>query len=261
VYYDSVVEIKKEIPNKLTMSPLATSLVVFLCVFGGALLGMLISPRLPVQHQGADSKDIVRLGMGLVATTVAVALGLLVASAKSFYDSQCTEMTQLASNYILLDRVLAHYGPEASAARAAERVVLANHHQSYRDLKSGTLRGEVILDRIQDLSPKDDNQRFMKTQAMSLTIDLGRTRSLMFEQNVVPFPNLLFFMLICWLIVLFLSFGIFAPRNITVLVGLFLAAVAVCGAILLILAMYHPQSGLIQVSDAPLRTALAQLGN
>jgi hypothetical protein len=253
------------------MSPLATSLVVFLCVFGGALLGMLVSPLLPVQHQSSDSKDIVRLGMGLVATTVAVALGLLIASAKSFYDTQCTEMTQLAANYVLLDRVLSHYGPETSDARAAERAVLANHlglsrpldntNQSYSDIKSGTLTGEVILDRIQDLSPKDDNQRSLKTQAINLSIQLGQTRWLMFAQNTVPVPNLLLFMLICWLIVLFLSFGIFAPRNFTVLVGLFLAAVAVCGAILLILAMYHPQSRLIQVSDAPLRAAFAQLGH
>ena len=253
------------------MSPLATSLVVFLCVFGGALLGMLVSPLLPVQHQSSDSKDIVRLGMGLVATTVAVALGLLIASAKSFYDTQCTEMTQLAANYVLLDRVLAHYGPETSDARATERAILANHlglsrpldntNQSYSDIKSGTLTGEVILDRIQDLSPKDDNQRSLKTQAINLSIQLGQTRWLMFAQNTVPVPNLLLFMLICWLIVLFLSFGIFAPRNFTVLVGLFLAAVAVCGAILLILAMYHPQSRLIQVSDAPLRAAFAQLGH
>ena len=253
------------------MSPLAASLVVFLCVFGGALLGMLVSPLLPVQHQSSDSKDIVRLGMGLVATTVAVALGLLIASAKSFYDTQCTEMTQLAANYVLLDRVLAHYGPETSDARAAERAVLASHlglskplgstNRGYSEIKAGTLRGEVILDRIQDLSPKDDNQRSLKTQAINLSIQMGQTRWLIFEQNTVPFPKLLFFMLIGWLIVLFLSFGIFAPRNFTVLAGLFLAAVAVCGAILLILAMYHPQSGLIQVSDAPLRAAFAQLGH
>lgn len=261
----------KRFHNELTMSPLAASLVVFLCVFGGALLGMLVSPLLPVQHQSSDSKDIVRLGMGLVATTVAVALGLLIASAKGFYDTQCTEMTQLAANYVVLDRVLAHYGPETSDARAAERAVLANHlglskalegtNRGYSEIKSGTLRGEVILDRIQDLSPKDDNQRLLKTQAINLSIELGRTRWLMFEQNTVPFPNLLFFMLICWLIVLFLSFGIFAPRNFTVLAGLLMAAMAVCGAVLLILAMYHPQSGLIQVSDAPLRAAFAQLGH
>ena len=67
-------------------------------------------------------------------------------------------------------------------------------------------------------------------------------------------------MLILWLIVLFLSFGLFAPRNLMVMAGLFMAAAAVCGAILLILEMYHPQVGLIQVSDAPLRAALAQLG-
>src|SRR5215469_7076108 len=109
------------------MSSLAISMIMFLCVFGAALLGMLVSPRLPVQHQSSESKDIVRLGMGLVATTVAVALGLLIASAKGFYDTQCTEMTQLAANYVLLDRVLAHYGPEASGTRAAERAVLAKH--------------------------------------------------------------------------------------------------------------------------------------
>jgi hypothetical protein len=263
-------EIKRQIPDELTMSPLATSLVVFLCVFGGALLGIFVSPLLPVQHQSSDSKDIVRLGMGLVATMVAVALGLLIASAKSFYDTQCTDVTQLAANYIMIDRVLSHYGPETSDARAAERAVLAKHlglsgpldstNQGYRDIESGTLKGEVILDRIQDLSPKDDNQRSLKTQAVNLSIQLAQTRWLMFEQNTVPLPNLLFFMLICWLSVLFTSFGIFAPRNFTVLTGLFVAAVAVCGAILLILSMFHPQSGLIQVSDAPLRAAFAQLG-
>ncbi len=252
------------------MSPLSISLIVFVCVFGGALLGLLVSPKLPIHHQSSESKDIVRLGMGLVATTAAVALGLLISSAKNFYDTQSTEVTQLAANYVLLDRVLAHYGPEASAARAALRAGLAFHLQYpavakgssniYSDISSGTLKGEVILDRIEGLSPRDDNQRFLKTQALSLSYQLGQTRWLMFEQNTVPVPNLLLAMLIGWLIVLFLSFGIFAPRNFTVLSGLFLAALAVCGAILLILAMYHPQSGLIRVSDAPLRAALAQLG-
>jgi excisionase family DNA binding protein len=79
-------------------------------------------------------------------------------------------------------------------------------------------------------------------------------------KNDHAIPGLLLVMLILWLIVLFLSFGIFAPRNLMVIVGLFMAAVAVCGAILLILEMYHPQTGLIRISDAPLRAALAELG-
>jgi hypothetical protein len=54
----------------------------------------------------------------LVATTVALVLGLLVASAKSFYDTQTSEVTQLSTNVLLLDRLMAHYGPEATEARA-----------------------------------------------------------------------------------------------------------------------------------------------
>jgi hypothetical protein len=251
------------------MSPLFISIGVFACVFGGAVIGMYVSPLLPGHQQSSESKDIVRLGMGLVATTVAVVLGLLVSSAKSFYDTQGNEVTELAANIVMLDRILAHYGPEAADARTALRTALGNQltpeshdHSSkaYSTIKSGARVAEGLIDKIQDLSPKDDNQRSLKAQALSMAFQLGQMRWLMFEQNTVPVPRLLLGMLILWLIVLFLSFAIFAPRNLMVIAGLFMAAVAVCGAILLILEMYHPQSGLIRVSDAPLRAALAQLG-
>lgn len=251
------------------MSPLSISIGVFACVFGGAVLGMYVSPLLPVRHQSSESKDIVRLGMGLVATTVAVALGLLVSSAKSFYDTQNNEVTKLAANVILLDRILAHYGPEATDARTELRTVLGNllaqdsrdrSNNLYSAIKSGLRGRDSWIDKIQELSPKEDNQRFLKAQALSVAFQLAQTRWLLFEQNTLPIPGLLLLMLILWLIVLFLSFGIFAPRNLMVIVGLFMAAVAVCGAILLILEMYHPQTGLIRISDAPLRAALAELG-
>ncbi|MBV9503300.1 MAG: hypothetical protein JO138_28335 [Acidobacteriaceae bacterium] len=85
---------------------------------------------------------------------------------------------------------------------------------------------------------------------MSLLFQQGQTRWLIFEQNAVPLPGLLLAMLIGWLIVLFLSFGIYARRNFTVLIGLFMAALAASSAILLILEMYRPEVGLIRVSDA-----------
>jgi hypothetical protein len=91
-------------------------------------------------------------------------------------------------------------------------------------------------------------------------MQLGQTRWLMYAQNTVPFPRLLLVMLISWLTVLFMSFGIFAPRNPLVLAGLFVSAAAVCGAILLILEMYKPLGGLIRISDTPLRAAVEQLG-
>jgi hypothetical protein len=245
------------------MSSLATSTIVFVCVIAAALLGVFVSPRLPVHHTSPESKDVVRLGMGLVATMVAVVLGLLVSSAKSFYDTQNNEVTQLAANFILLDRILAHYGPETRDLRAGLRAGLAHFLESeglLQDLKTGAIANESILSKISELTPKDDNQRTLKAQATSLAFQLGQTRWLIFEQNAVPLPALLLIMLIGWLIVLFTSFGIFAPRNITVLTGLILAALAASGAILLILEMYRPQVGLIRVSDAPLRAALAQLG-
>jgi hypothetical protein len=254
------------------MTYLATSLIVFLCVFATALFGIYVSPKLPIGHLTPESKDVVRLAMGLVSTTVAVALGLLISSAKSFYDTQSNEVTELAANYIMLDQVLASYGPDSRDVRAGLRNGMVEllgegylqgfdkRSNAYGDIKSGARLREDIYAAVQGLSPKDDNQKTLKAQALSLVFQLGQTRWLIFEQNEVPVPNLLLGMLGAWLIVLFLSFGIFAPRNLTVFAGLFVAALAVCGAILLILEMYHPQGGLIRVSDAPLRAALAQIG-
>jgi hypothetical protein len=107
------------------MNSITVSLIVFTCVFGGALLGMLLRATLPEHHLGSDSKDIVKLGMGLVGTMAALVLGLLVASAKGSFDVQSTELTQMAANVGLLDRALAQYGPETKEARDMLRVVVA----------------------------------------------------------------------------------------------------------------------------------------
>jgi len=245
------------------------ALIVFACVYGAALLGFFGGPLLPDDHKNSGSKEIVRLGMGLVATTVALVLGLLVGSAKNFYDTQNTEVTQFAANFVLLDRILTHYGPEAKDPRDAMRSFLADQLELFGPspgpvgsyFNSAAASGDAVFDKIQELSPKDDKQRSLKAQALNLSVQLGQTRSLMFEQKTLPIPRLLVVMLILWLMVLFLSFGIFAPRNLTVLLGLFLSAVAVCGAILLMFEMYHPYTGLIRVSDAPLRAAMMQLGH
>lgn len=252
------------------MDSLTTCVIALACVFSAALLGTIFGKRIPDAYQASESKDVVRLVMGLVVTTVAIALGLLVGSAKGFFDTQNSEMAQLAANYVLLDRMLAQYGPEANDARTELHTVLANQlaaqnqllgsNKTYIDIQSGTTVGESIVDRIDRLSPKNDDQKFFRQQCLNLEIQLGQIRWLMYAQNKVPFPRFLLMMLVGWLIVLFVSFGIFAPRNPLVLAGFLVSAAAVCGAILLILQMYHPQRGLIRVSDAPLRAAMEQLG-
>ena len=79
------------------MSPIAISVIVLACVFGGALLGALLRVMLPEHHLSAESKDVVKLAMGLIATMSALVLGLLIASAKSSFDAQSSELKQTSS--------------------------------------------------------------------------------------------------------------------------------------------------------------------
>src|SRR5271168_2481596 len=103
------------------MSPGSIGWIVMTCVFGGALLGMALRLILPAHHLSSDSKDVIKLAMGLTATMSALVLALLIASAKSSYDAQRSELLQLSANVLLLDRVLAHYGPEAKDIREGLR--------------------------------------------------------------------------------------------------------------------------------------------
>src|SRR5437773_3065953 len=107
------------------MNAIALSCITFACISGGALLGMF----LPEHHLSTDAKDVVRLGTGLIGTIAALVLGLLIASAKSSYDTQSTQIRQMTASIILLDHLLEQYGPETGAARNLMRrgvVVLAD---------------------------------------------------------------------------------------------------------------------------------------
>src|SRR4029450_7348692 len=99
------------------MSASWVSVIVFACVFAGAVVGMALRRVLPEPHRSAESKDIIRAGTGMIATISALVLGLLVASAKQAYDTQKDEVTGQAAKTALLDQMLAHYGPEAAETR------------------------------------------------------------------------------------------------------------------------------------------------
>jgi Protein of unknown function (DUF4239) len=248
----------------MIMGATTISLIVFACVFGGALLGILLHTVLPQQHLSNESKDIVKLGMGLVGTMAALVLGLLVASAKGSYDAQSAELTQMSANIALLDRALALYGPETKEARNLLRGAVArvlDQMWSSASLSVPTAAGgEILYEKIQGLSPKNDTQRSLQGQALSMAVDLGKTRWLMYEQATTSVSMPLVIVLVCWLTAIFISFGLFAPFNATVVASLFVSALSVSGAIFLILEMYTPYAGLVKISDAPLRAALAHLG-
>jgi hypothetical protein len=252
---------------RLIMSSIAISLIVFLCLFGGTVIGILLGGTFPEHHLSSDSKDTVRVAMGLVATMAALVLGLLVSSAKSSYDTQSAELTDMSARVILLDRVLAHYGPETQEARDLLRGAVADsldriwpQERRKTSAAAPSFSAEGLLDKIQALSPTDDTQRSLKAQALSMAIGLSQTRWLIFEQGATSVSKPMLVILVFWLTAIFLSFGLFASRNATATAALFVSGLSVSCAIFLILEMYTPFGGLIKISSAPLRSALAHLG-
>ena len=247
-------------------SPLAISVVVLVCVLGGALLGLLVHSLVPSGYLDSDSKEVVRLGMGLVGTTVSLALGLLIGSGKGFFDTQSSELTQLAADIVLLDKILKHYGPETRETRDLLRSSVAQmvdvtwgQNSSDETRFSLSAANEVFLVRIPELCPENDSQRLLQSQALRAAMKLAHTRSLMMAQKTsIPMPLLT--LLVLWLTLLFMSFGLFVRPNPVVVGSLFASALALCGAIFLVLELYQPYSGFLQASSVPLRKALTQLG-
>jgi len=249
------------------VEPIQVSAIIFFCIFGGALLGMWLRGVLPKHHLDADTKDLIKLGVALIGTMSAMLLGLLVASAKSAYDAQRGELTQMAANTILLDRVLAHYGPETGQARGLLKSTVAGMLDRIwgkdgedESASSPQTRNEILFDKIQELVPQNDSQRALKSQVESMAFNLGQMRWLLFAQGGSSISTPFLVVVVFWLSTLFVSFGLFAPRNATAFFTLLISALSVAGALFLILELDHPFSGLIQISSAPLRNALAVLG-
>jgi hypothetical protein len=250
------------------MTSTTIGLCIFACVFGASAAAMLIRNALPKHHLSADTKDLVKLAMGLVATMAALVLGLLVASAKGSYDTQKAEVVQMAAKVAFLDRTLAHYGPEAAQARAVLRRALEvtiTRIWPANKLKEAPLAptaagGEVLFDMLQNLAPQTDPQRSLKAQALAQATDLGQMRWLLFEQSGSSISTPLLVIVVFWLAILFFSFGLFGPANSTAVAALMVAALSVSGAIFLVLELDQPFSGLIRISNQPMLSALSQLG-
>jgi hypothetical protein len=252
----------------MIMNSVTIALIAFACVAGGAMIGLFLNAVLPSQHLSGDAKDTVKLGMGLIGTMTAILLGLLIASAKSSYDTQNDELTEMSAKVILLDRILAHYGPETKETRdllrgAVSRVLEAVWPQGHPE-NSGAAASpggaEILYEKIQGLSPQSEAQRLTQNQALSVVIDLAKIRWLMFQQGMNSVSPPLLVVLVFWLALIFCSFGLLGSRTPIVVATLSLCALSVSAAIFLVVDMYSPLSGLVQISSAPLRAALAHLG-
>jgi hypothetical protein len=232
---------------------------------------MVLRAVLHERHLSADSRDVVKLGMGLIATMSALVLGLLIASAKSSYDAQKTGLAQMSGNVIFLDRILARYGTGAKDVRKSLSAAVADMLQrtwpdeSSPSGQTGSAGGtegryEHLYGEIEGLSPKDEKHRTLQAQALKVAADIGQARWSLFAQRGSSIPVPFLTVVVFWLAILFASFSLFATPNATVIFTLFVCALSVSGAIFLILELDRPFDGFIQISSAPLQGALAQLG-
>jgi hypothetical protein len=251
------------------MSPTTLALTSAGCIFAGTLVGLALRRFLPDHHLNADSKDAIKVGAGMVTMMAAMVLGLLVSSAKNNFDDTTDAITQSGAKVILLDRVLRTYGPETGDLREGLRRGVATALQILWPEGPGqdaalkafesTAGIERLLEKIRELKPQSDAQRALQDEARQLCNEILLTRWLQIEQATTSLPGLFLVILLFWLTMLFMSFGLLAPRNGTVITVMFVGALAVASAMFLIMEMNDPMRGAIKVSSGPIRNALEQL--
>jgi hypothetical protein len=251
----------------MTMIMAVISVILFVALVGVSLLGGCLARLLPEEQLSADSKDAVKLAMGLIATMTAVLLGLLITSAKTSYDTAESEVMQMAAKVALLDRVLKLYGPETADARHALRDAIAEGvRHTWPAKPSGRVRlepneqmGDAVYVAIHRLAPHDETQRALKAQAAPLMVQLGELRSLMQAQAVPSVSKPLLIALVSWLVVIFFGFSLVAPANATSTLALVAGAFSVACAVFLILELDHPFAGVLRIPSEPMINVLNHL--
>jgi hypothetical protein len=247
---------------------LGTALVILLVICGGTGIGMHFAHSISAAHLSDQSKSAITVATAVVGTASALVLGLLISSASSAFSQRSTDVVQMATDIIRLDGVLRDYGSPADIARKS----LAQ----YADLKladlfpNGSERAPLIDDtttmRMLDdmrkailaLGPTNDSQHWLKQRALQFIDDIAETRwTLALRQNVDPVPVPFLVTLVFWLTLLFGSFGLFAPRNPTVIAILGLCALAVSSGVGLVIDMTDPFNGFVRVSSLPMQEAIA----
>jgi hypothetical protein len=247
------------------------SLVVFVCILGAFGFGFVVNARLPPHHLNADSKESLKQIVGMLSTMTALVLGLMVSSAKDSFDAKGSGIAEVATDIILLDRTMASYGRESTAARGllkegSEKSIAALwtkqgfQRSSLDRLDGGGAELAGVQTRLRALIPQNEMQREVQARAVSISADLARALWLIQFRKAGSLPAPFLGILISWLCIIFAGMGMVAPRNATVLAAAIAASFALAAGVFLIEELDTPHGGVIRISDTPLRIAIQQLG-
>src|SRR5437899_9198145 len=249
------------------MITISLAAILFLFLVGVTLVGARLRRIVPAEHLSTDSKDAIKLALGLVATMTAILLGLLVSSAKSSFDTARSEVIQMSAKIALLDRVLVLYGPQTADARHALRDSVAEGVRRTwpadgsrpARLEPNEQMGDAVYAAISRLAPQDEAQRALKAEAATLMVQLAELRSLVQAQAVSSVSKPLLIALVIWLVVIFLGFTVLAPANATSTLALIAGAFSVACAVFIILELDYPFAGIVRVPSDPMTRTLAHL--
>jgi hypothetical protein len=251
------------------MKDLLISLLVFALIFGGALVGSAVRPLLSDHHMHADSRDVVKLTAGLIGTLTALVLGLLIASAKTTFDQKTSQVRQLTANIILLDNLLAQYGPEAAPLRTLLRQGIppaANRIWQEEQIPTSKLvhfessaESLAFENQLQRLSPGNDTQRSLQARAIQAFTEVAQTRLQLFAQTGGSIPVPFLVIVVFWLGAIFASVTLYARTDLVMMAALCVCALSFAGAIFLVLELDNPFAGIMGISSATLRNALLPL--
>jgi hypothetical protein len=205
-------------------------LAVLVVVFASAMIGRLIRRKLPESHLSDETKAVVTLSTGVVGTLTALVLGLLIATASTTFNTRNQEITTLAAKVIRLDRLLRRYGPDADDERERLRNYLTmkledlfpkGHAKSVLENPKTIVLFEDLEDRLSVMEGQSPHQRWLLSHALSVTTEIAEVRWRLIEQDVIGIPVPVLLVVVFWLCLLFVSFGLFSPQNTTATVALF----------------------------------------
>ena len=241
--------------------------LIVLAILTGAGLGMLLGRVVPVDHRSDQSRSVITAALAVVGTASALVLGLLISTASTAFTQRSGEVRRIAADIIRADHLLRNYGPEADGARQSLAVYAEVEldelfpEGSDRTANVDDPKAIYLLDQIgytlDGLQPGDDARQRIKNRGLQLLDEMADTRRLIaLQQNISPIPLAFLILLVFWLTILFGTFGLFAPANITVVTALVLSAVAVSAGIQLVIDMADPFNGLVRISGSPMHHAV-----
>ena len=254
------------------MSSDTFAFLVAIAVFAAGLIGLALQWVLPERHTTGGSRDMVGAIVGLLTLLCAVVTGLLIWTAYGVYSGQNTQIQAVASKVMQLDLALSDYGPEANPARAQLRQALGktidqvwSANESDSNFAANSFAAAIRNLRARDksleaLHPSTDEQKQALAAAMSASDALSQARMAMSFALTAPVSYPLLLIVVGWVVCLFCGFGLMARVTLTSVLALAVGTIAVASAVLLILELSTPYSGLFRASSAPLEQALAVMG-